>query len=199
MRGVFLSLRGDVQGVFLPLCGDVQDVSLPQWVFLVFAAFFLLGSALWLLVPALYGVPWLPARRERIRRALELANLQPGETFYDLGAGDGRALLIAAEEFGAQAVGIEAGPAQCLWGWLKCQFSGSRRRVRLRCRDFYRADLSAAEVVFVYLTSAQTVRLQPKLKRELRPGARVVSLAADFPAWQPTKVDRENVIFLYQL
>ncbi len=172
--------------------GDVQDISL-----LVLAALFLLGSGLWLLVPAWYGVPWVPARRERIRRALQLANLRPGETLYDLGAGDGRALLIAAEEFGAQAVGIEIGPMQCLWGRLKCLFSGSRHRVRLRCGNFYRADLSAADVVFVYLLSAQTARLAGKLKRELHPGARVVSLAADFPAWQPAAVDRENLIFLY--
>lgn len=177
----------------------MQGVPLPQPVFLVFAALFLLGSGLWLLVPAWYGVPWIPARRERIRKALQLAGLQPGETFYDLGAGDGRALLIAAQEFGAQAVGIEAGPAQYLWGWLKCQLSGSRHRVRLRCGDFYRADVSPAQVVFVYLTSAQTARLQAKLAHELRPGARVVSLAADFPHWQPAAVDRENVIFLYKL
>lgn len=176
----------------------MPHVSWPQLFFLVFAALFLLVSAVWLLAPAWYGVPWIPARRERIRKALELANLKPGETFYDLGAGDGRALRIAAEEFGAQAVGIEAGPAQCLWGWLKCRFSGSRHRVRMRCGDFYRADLSAAQVVFVYLTSAQTARLQTKLERELQPGARVVSLAADFPAWQPAALDRENLIFLYQ-
>ncbi|MFZ5818993.1 MAG: SAM-dependent methyltransferase [Chloroflexota bacterium] len=177
----------------------MQDVSLPQLVFLALAAFFLLGSGLWLLAPAWYGVPWIPARRERIRKALGLAKLQPGETLYDLGAGDGRALLIAAEEFGARAVGIEGGPAQCLWGWLKCRFSGSRQNVRIRCGDFYRADVSAAQVVFVYLTSTQTARLQAKLERELRPGARVVSLAADFPGWQPAAVDRENVIFLYEL
>ncbi len=177
----------------------MQDLAPLQGIFLVFAALFLLGSGLWLLVPAWYGVPWIPARRQRIRKALQLANLRPGETLYDLGAGDGRALLIAAEEFGAQAVGIEAGPAQCLWGRMKCLFSGSRHRVRLRCGDFYCADLSAADVVFVYLTSAQTARLEEKLTRELRPGARVVSLAADFPGWQPLAVDRENVIFLYQM
>lgn len=177
----------------------MQGVPFPQLAFLVFAALFLLGSGLWLLVPALYGVPWIPARRERIRKALKLANLQPNETLYDLGAGDGRALQIAAEEFGAQAVGIEAGPLQCLWGWLRCRFSGSRHKVRVRCGNFYRADLSAAQVIFIYLTSTQIARLQAKLERELRPGARVVSLAADFPNWQPTAVDRENVIFLYQL
>jgi SAM-dependent methyltransferase len=159
---------------------------------------FLLVSALWLVVPALYGVPWVPTREARIRRALQLAKLQPGETLYDLGAGDGRVLLMAAKEFGARAVGIEIGPVQYALGWLRILFSGSRHKVRLRCGNFFRANVSQADVVFVYLTSSQTVRLQGKLERELQPGARVVSVAADFPGWQPEHTDREALIFLYQ-
>jgi hypothetical protein len=68
----------------------------------------------------------------------------------------------------------------------------------MRCGNFYKTDLHNADVVFVYLTSSQTSRLAKKLEGELRPGARVVSIAADFPAWQPSQVDREYVIFLYQ-
>lgn len=159
---------------------------------------FLVASALWLVVPALSGVPWVPTREARIRRALQLAQLQPGETLYDLGAGDGRVLLLAAREFGAQGVGIEIGPVQCALGWLRTWLSGSRQKVRIRCGNFYKADLRNADVVFVYLTSSHTSRLAKKLAHELRPGARVVSIAADFPDWQPSQVDREFVIFLYQ-
>jgi len=165
---------------------------------------FLLVSVVWLVVPALYGVPWVPTREARIRRALQLAKLQPGESLYDLGAGDGRVLLMAAKEFGAQAVGIEIGPVQCALGWLRIWMSrhrphkGSRHRARLRCGNFYKVDLHDADVVFVYLTSSQTSRLAEKLAKELRPGARVVSIAADFPGWQPSQVDREYLIFLYQ-
>jgi len=130
---------------------------------------------------------------------LQLANLQSGETLYDLGAGDGRILLVAANEFGAQAVGIEIGPVQCLLGWLKIWLSGNRRRVRMRCGDFFKSDISAADVVFVYATSSQTSRLPPLLERQLKPGARVVSVAADFPDWQPTIVDRELLIFVYEM
>jgi len=65
--------------------------------------------------------------------------------------------------------------------------------------NFYRADLSGADVVFVYLTSSQTSRLGPLLERDLRPGARVVSIAADFPDWEPLRVDRESLIFVYQM
>jgi SAM-dependent methyltransferase len=160
---------------------------------------FLLVSGLWLIVPALYGVPWVPTREKRIRKALQLAQLQPGERLYDLGAGDGRVLLMAAQEFGAQVVGIEIGPVQCALGWLRILLNGSRHKAQMRCGNFYHADVAEADVVFVYLTSAQTARLQEKLAQELRPGARVVSVAADFPDWQPERVDRETLLFLYRM
>ncbi|MBN1454167.1 MAG: class I SAM-dependent methyltransferase [Anaerolineales bacterium] len=88
-----------------------------QWTLVVLAGIFLMLNGLWLIVPALYGVPWVPTREKRIREALQLAKLQPGENLYDLGAGDGRVLLIAVREFGASAVGIEIGPVQCALGW----------------------------------------------------------------------------------
>jgi len=165
----------------------------------VLAGIFLVLSGLWLIVPALYGVPWVPTREKRIRKALQLVKLQPGETLYDLGAGDGRVLLIAAREFGASAVGIEIGPVQCALGWLRIWFSGSRHKVRIRCANYYKSDVSNADVIFVYATSSQTSRLLPLLERQLRPGARVVSIAADFTDWQPKLVDRELLIFVYQM
>lgn len=171
---------------------------IPYWL-IGLGLVFLLVSALWLIVPALYGVPWVPTREARIRKALQLAKLQPGEILYDLGAGDGRVLLLAAREFGAQAVGIEIGPVQWALGWLRIRSSGSKHRAQIRCGDFYKADLRDADVVFVYLTSSQTSRLAEKLERDLQPAARVVSIAADFPDWQPELVDRERLIFVYRM
>src|SRR4030067_279165 len=83
-------------------------------------------ALLWILVPALYGLPPVPTKPERIRKALQLANLQPDEVLYDLGAGDGRVLLIAAREFGAKAVGIEVGPIQCALIWLRAEWDPLR-------------------------------------------------------------------------
>ena len=168
-------------------------------VLLIAGLILLLVLGLWILVPSVYGLPWVPTREKRIRKALQLAKLQPGETLYDLGAGDGRVLLMAAREFGADAIGIEIGPVQCLLGWLRIWLSGSRPKVRMRCGNFYKADISDADVVFVYATSSQTSRLLPLLERGLRPGARVVSIAADFPEWQPKLVDREMLIFVYEM
>jgi len=106
---------------------------------------------------------------------------------------------MAAKEFSADAVGIEIGPVQCLVGWLRIWFSGSRTRARMRCGNFYRTDISSADVVFVYATSSQISSLLPLLERSLRPGARVVSIAADFSGWIPKVVDRKNLIFLYEM
>jgi hypothetical protein len=159
----------------------------------------LLILGLWILVPSIYGLPWIPTRANRIRKALSLAGLQPGEMLYDLGAGDGRVLLIAAKEFGTPGVGIDIGPVQCLLGWLRIWLSGNRKRIRMRCGNFYKADISPADVVFVYATSSQTSRLLPILERQLHPGARVVSIAADFPVWRPQLVDRESLIFVYEM
>ena len=72
--------------------------------------FILILALLWILVPAFYGLPSKPTKSERIRKALQLVDLKQDELLYDLGAGDGRVLFMAAKEFGAQAVGVEIGP-----------------------------------------------------------------------------------------
>lgn len=184
--------------------GGVQSIDM-EFALLIAGLMLLFVLGLWILIPSLYGLPWIPTREKRIRKALQLAKLEPNEILYDLGAGDGRVLLMAAKEFGAQAIGIEIGPVQCMLGRLRIWLSGhrprrgSRQRVWMRSGDFYKADISAADVVFVYATSSQTARLLPLLERQLHPGARVVSIAADFPDWQPNLVDRESLIFVYEM
>jgi hypothetical protein len=69
----------------------------------------------------------------------------------------------------------------------------------MRCGDFFKVDISDADVVFIYATSSQTFKLLPILERQLRPGVRVVSIAADFSGWVPKTVDREFLIFLYEM
>lgn len=156
-------------------------------IFLALAFFILLFvlALLWILVPAFYGLPPVPTNHERIRKALKLANLQPDEELYDLGAGDGRVLLIAAREFGAKATGIEVGPIQCALIWLRATASGLGSRVQIKWADFYKTDLREADVVFVYATSREVIKLTPHLERQLKDGTRVVSISADFPEWEP--------------
>jgi ribosomal protein L11 methylase PrmA len=130
---------------------------------------------------------------------LELAHVQPGETVYDLGSGDGRALVIAAREFRARAVGVEIEPIHCAAAWLWALLNGVSQHVSILRGDLLQADLRDADVVFLYLTPAFVERVRPHLESQLRPGARVVSLSFDFEGWQPTDIDIGHLIFLYQM
>lgn len=167
--------------------------------FFFFFILFFIVIALWILIPALYGLPPVPTKPERIRKALKLANLQPNETLYDLGAGDGRVLLIAARDFGAKAIGIEVGPIQCALIWLRATASGFRKQIEIRWENFYQVKLKDADVVFVYATSKEVMQLGPHLKREMKRGSRLVSIAADFSEWEPFTFDRQNLIFVYEM
>lgn len=154
---------------------------------------------LWFYVPAIYGLPSVPTKPKRIRHALKMANLQPNEVLYDLGAGDGRVLLMAAHEFGAKAVGIEIGPIQCAWIWLRSTASGLGNQIQVRWGNFYKADLHAADVVFLYATSKEVAKLAPHLEGQMKKSARLVAISADFPEWEPSLFDDRDLIFVYEM
>jgi hypothetical protein len=153
----------------------------------------------WILIPAFYGLPSKPTNPDRIRKALRLVDLKPDEVLYDLGAGDGRVLFIAAREFGAQAVGVEVGPVQWAWIRLKIVFGGLGGRVSIKIRDLYKTDLCDADVLYFYGTSREVRKLAPYLEKQMKAGARLVSISADFPEWEPSKFDEENLIFTYEM
>ena len=156
-------------------------------------------ALLWILIPALYGLPPVPTNPNRIRKALKLVNLQPNETLYDLGAGDGRVLLIAAREFNAKAIGIEIGPIQCALIWLRVIASRLGNKIQIKWGNFLKTDLSQADVVFVYATSKEVMKLASHLEKKMKPGSRVVSISADFPEWEPTTLDERELIFVYNM
>jgi len=156
-------------------------------------------ALLWILVPALYGLPPVPTKPERIQKALKLANLQPNETLYDLGAGDGRVLLIAVRDFGAKAVGLEIGPIQCALIWLRVTANGFGNQIQVRWENYYKADLKDADIVFVYATSKEITKLAPHLETQMKKGARLVSISADFPEWEPQDFDDRELIFVYEM
>jgi len=154
---------------------------------------------LWILVPAFYGLPSKPTKHDRIRKALQLADFKQDETLYDLGAGDGRVLFIAAKEFGAKAIGIEIGLTQCLLVWLRIVFGGLSDRVQIKLKNFYKTELSDADVVFIYATSRELPKLAPHLEKKMKSGSRVVSISADFPEWEPSTFDDHDLIFVYEM
>jgi SAM-dependent methyltransferase len=170
------------------------------WSALVLAG--LLGMAavgMWTLIPRWHGIPPTPARAHRIHKALAQAQVQPGEVVVDLGAGDGRVLRIAAREFGARAVGYEIEPLHCAVSWVAALLSGTLGQISIRNSDLYDADLSHADVVFLYLNPSFVERLCDPLRQQLSPGARVVSLDFPIETWEPSKVDIGHLIFSYHI
>jgi hypothetical protein len=166
-------------------------------IFYVINLFVFLLALLWILIPAIHGLPSKPTRPDRIRKALQLVDLKQDELLYDLGAGDGRVLLLAAKEFGAKAVGIEVGPVQCALMWLRGTASGFGNKIKIIWGNFFKTELSDADVVFIYATSREVAKLAPYLEKKMKRGSRLVSISADFPEWEPSVFDEESLIFGY--
>ena len=177
----------------------VITISMIILTFFFFFVFIFVVMLLWILIPALYGLPPVPTKPERIQKALKLANLQPNEVLYDLGAGDGRVLLIAARDFGAKAVGLEIGPIQCALIWLRATASGFGNQIQVKWENFYKADLKDADVLFVYATSKEIAKLTSHLGKTTKSGARLVSISADFGEWEPSVFDKQDLIFVYKM
>ena len=137
----------------------------------------------------MFIAPFVASPIQVVRRMLELAELKPGETFYDLGSGDGRTVIMAAKEFGAYAVGVELREDLVKKALSNIQESGLQDRVKILHKDLFEVDLSQADVVFLYLTTSANEKVKPKLEAELKTGARVVSHDYEIVGWHPAKVD----------
>lgn len=170
-----------------------------QMILIILGTIIVLLGLLWIFVPILSGLPWIPTHRKRIRKALQQSELKPGESFFDLGAGDGRVLVIAAREFGARAIGIELSPAHCILAWLRALMNGVIGQVSIRWGNFLKINLKEADVVFAYLTPPHAVRLKPHLEDQMRPGSRLITISADIEGWEPAVFDSDELIFIYRM
>jgi tRNA A58 N-methylase Trm61 len=153
----------------------------------------------WVITPILSGLPWIPTQPQRIRKALQLAHLSPGEILYDMGSGDGRVLILAAREFGAHAIGIEISPFHYLVAWINIFVHGVNEQVEIKWANFYNANISNASVIFAYVTTKETTLLKSHLESQLHPGSRVVTISCEINGWEPEKYDREELIYVYKI
>lgn len=142
-------------------------------------------------------VPYVPTPRAVARRMVELAQLTGTETVYDLGCGDGRILMEAKRRFpGIRAIGYELPLGIYLLARLRIALAGFSRNdqpggpIEIRMRDFFGANLSDADVLFLYLIPEVFARLERKLQSELRPGTKVISHGFSFPGKTPENVER---------
>lgn len=134
--------------------------------------------------------PFVASPESVIRRLLTMAELKPGEIFVDLGAGDGRPVIIAAREFGARAIGVELREDLVKQAMRKVMELGLQDRVKIIHDDIFNVNISMADVVYLYLTTSANEKVKPKLEAELKRGARVVSHDYEIIGWKPVKVER---------
>jgi predicted RNA methylase len=137
----------------------------------------------------LFLAPFVATPTPVVRQMLILADLKPGEVLYDLGSGDGRAVIMAAKDFGATSVGVELRDdlaKRALDSIQKLELEGKTNILQM---DIFTVNLSSANVVFLYLTTSANEKIKPKLETELKPGTRVVSHDYEILGWKPLKVE----------
>jgi cyclopropane fatty-acyl-phospholipid synthase-like methyltransferase len=136
------------------------------------------------------AAPFVPSPKKIIIRALEVSRLAPGEYFYDLGSGDGRALTAAVKIFGAQAKGFELSFPLYIYSRLIIFLKGCAPKAQVSWKNFYNVDLSQADVIFCYLTPTALAKLEHKFYKEMKKGARLVVFSTSSISWPAAQIIR---------
>ena len=155
--------------------------------------FFLL-SMVW--PPDSPWAPWWRTSKKTARAICKLADVQKEDIVYDLGSGEGTALLIAAKEFGATGVGVEIDFSRVIFSKIILKINGLSNKVRIIRGNLFNQNIQKASVIFVYLVPKTLDRLLPKFKKELKKGTRIVSYKYEMNL-PLKKYDKENQIRLY--
>ena len=134
--------------------------------------------------------PFVPTPQDVVDRMLELANVGPNDVVYDLGCGDGRIVITAAERYGARGVGIDIDPQRVAESKANARLAGVNHLVEFFEQDAMKVDVSDATVVTLYLLSSSLLKLRPLLTRQLSPGSRIVSHAFSMGDWEADRVER---------
>jgi SAM-dependent methyltransferase len=137
-------------------------------------------------------VIYVPTPRAVIDEMLRIAKVRADDVIYDLGCGDGRIVITAAQEYGARGIGIDIDPQRIREANENAQQAGVTDRVRFLNEDLFEADISQATIVTLYLLESLNEKLRPKLLRELRPGTRIVSHDFKMGDWEPEQAIEMN-------
>ncbi|HEY9881620.1 MAG TPA: methyltransferase domain-containing protein [Leptolyngbyaceae cyanobacterium] len=150
-------------------------------------------------------IAFIPTPADAIEAMLELAAVTSEDVLYDLGCGDGRLLLRAAQRWGTQGVGIEIDPILIQAAQARAEAAGVDNKLSFRQGNLYDCDFAEVTVVVLYLLPHLNLRLRPRLLKELRPGTRVVSHQFDMGDWKPTRVvklepsEEESTLYLWKI
>lgn len=151
--------------------------------------------------------PYYPTPSTIVEKMLQLGGLKAGEKMFDLGSGDGRIVIMAAQKFHAEAVGVELDKDLCKQSTARILKLGLEKNARIVNGDLLKQNYSSADLVTVYLLpDAVNNKVQPLLDKQLKKGARIVAKDFDFHNWTPEKVEniaddgegRSHTLYLYK-
>jgi protein-L-isoaspartate O-methyltransferase len=150
--------------------------------------------------------PYYPTPNSIVLKMLELVDLKKGEKMFDLGSGDGRIVIMAAQKFKAQAVGVEFDRDLVKQSSDRIEKLGLNKTAQIIYGDLMEQDYSSADVLTVYLLPLSTDKVRPMLERQLKKGARVVAHDFEFSGWTAEKVQhieddgegRSHTLYLYR-
>lgn len=151
--------------------------------------------------------PYYPTPETIVSKMLQLGELKAGERVYDLGSGDGRIVIMAAQKFHAEAYGVELDKDLCKQSIGKIQKLGLEKNARIINGDLLTQNYGSADLVTVYLLpDSINNKVQPLLDKQLKKGARVVAHDFEFRNWTPEKVEniaddgegRSHTLYLYR-
>ena len=138
-------------------------------------------------------VPYVPTKYPVVDEMLRLANVQKTDFLIDLGCGDGRIVVSAAQKCGARALGVDIDPDRIQESQENAAKAGVKDHVKFIQGDLFQADVREASVVSLYLLTSVNLKLRPRLLRELRPGTRVVSHNFGMDEWKPDQTSNVMV------
>ncbi|MBK5291784.1 MAG: class I SAM-dependent methyltransferase [Acidobacteriia bacterium] len=150
--------------------------------------------------------PYYPTPEAVVEKMLKLGGLKAGEKTFDLGSGDGRVVIMAAEKFKAIATGIELDPDLYKQSSGKIKQLGLEKTARIINGDIMQQDMSSADLLTVYLLPSSNDKIRPMLEKQLKKGTRVVSHDFEFSGWTAEKVEnvdddgegRSHTLYLYR-
>lgn len=135
-----------------------------------------------------YVAPYIPSPMRIVEKMLEVAKVTDRDRVFDLGSGDGRIVITAAQKFGAEAVGVELDEDLVKKSSARIAELNLQNRVKILHADLFKTDMRSATVVTLYLVDSINERLRPVFEEQLRPGTRVVVHDFRIPGWEPREV-----------
>lgn len=143
--------------------------------------------------------PWWRTNRTVAQAICKTAKIRKTDVIYDLGCGDGTALITAAKLAQAKGVGVDVDPARIFVAKVKALFSGVGDKLRFERKNLFTTDISEASVIVVYLIPKTLKRLEPKFRKELKPGSRIASYVYTIDYLPLVAEDKKNQVYVYEI